>query len=72
MVGPMVGYRWIHTHTPSNQSLLYVPVYKQILSYIFFLDQRKKKVRKCMNGGGQAHPSLEYISGLVMIGCGPG
>ena len=25
-----------------------------------------------MNGGGGAHPSLEYISGLIMIGCGPG
>ena len=72
MVGPMVGYGWIHT-TPSNQILLYVLVYKQILSYIFVWIKEKKKVQKCMNGGwGQAHPSLEYISGLIMIGCGPG
>ena len=56
----------------SNQILLYVLVYKQIQSYIFFWIKGKKKVRKCMNGGGQAHPSLEYISGLIMIGCGPG
>ena len=61
MVGPMVGYGWIHTK--SNQILLYVLVYKQILSYIFF-GSKQKKVRKCMNGGGKAHPSLEYISGL--------
>ena len=70
MVGPMVGYGWIHT--PSNQSLLYVLVYKQKYYLTYFLDERKKTVRKCMNGGGQAHPSLEYISGLIMIGCGPG
>jgi hypothetical protein len=26
-----------------------------------------------MKGGwGQAHPFLEYISGLIMIRCGPG
>ena len=70
MVGPMVGYGWIHTHTPSNQSLLYVLVYKQILSYIFF-GSKEKESSKMYEWGGQAHPSLEYISGLIMIGCGP-
>ena len=66
----MVGYGWIHT--PSNQILLYVLVYKQILSYIFFWIKGKKSSKMYEWGGGQAHPSLEYISGLIMIGCGPG
>ena len=62
MVGPMVGYGWIHTK--SNQILLYVLVYKQILSYIFFWIKAKKSSKMYEWGGGQAHPSLEYISGL--------
>ena len=63
----MVGY----THHPIKSFCMSLYTNKYYLTY--FLDQRKKKVRKCMNGvGGQAHPSLEYISGLIMIGCGPG
>ena len=62
----MVGYGWIHTK--SNQILLYVLVYKQILPYIFVWVKRKKKFKIVWKGGGQAHPSLEYISKI----CGPG
>ena len=68
MVGPMVGYGWIHTK--SNQILLYVLVYKQILSYIFVWIKEKKKVRKCMKGGGTGSPLLRIH--FVKIGCGPG
>ena len=62
----MVGYGWIHTK--SNQILLYVLVYKQILPYIFVWVKRKRKFKNVWKGGGQAHPSLEYISKI----CGPG
>ena len=74
MVGPMVGYGWIHTPSYTIQSNPFVcPCIQTNTILHIFLDQRRKKVRTCMNGGGgQAHPSLEYISGLIMIGCGPG
>ena len=70
MVGPMV-WIWLdmvgYTHHPIK-ALLYVLVYKQILSYVFFLDQKEKENSNMYEwGGGQAHPSLEYISGLIMI-----
>ena len=70
MVGPMVGYGWIHTK--SNQILLYVLVYKQILSYIFF-GSKQKKVRKCMNGGGDrlTPPWNTFLGYIILIGCGP-
>ena len=69
MVGAMVGYGWTHK-IQSNPFVC--PCIQTNTTLHILLDQRKKKVRKCMNGGGQAHPSLEYISGLIMIGCGPG
>ena len=65
----MVGYGWIYTR--SNQILLYVLVYKQILSYIFFWSKEKESSKMYEWRGAQAHPSLEYISGLILIGCGP-
>ena len=55
MVGPMVGYGWIHT--PSNQILLSVLVYKQILSYIFF-GSKEKESSKMYEWGGTGSPLL--------------
>ena len=55
-VGPMVGYGWIHT--PSNQILLYVLVYKQILSYIFFGSKEKESSKMYEWGGGTGSPLL--------------
>ena len=69
------GWIWLDTHTiihHPTKSFLYVLVYKQILPYIFFGNKWKRKFENVWMGGGQAHPSLEYISGLIMIGCGPG
>ena len=66
------GWIWLDTHTKSNQILLYVLVYKQILPSFFFGSKEKESSKMYEWGGGQAHPSLEYISGLIMIGCGPG
>ena len=74
MVGPMVGYGWIHTPSYTIQSNPFVcPCIQTNTTLHMFLDQEKKKVRKGMKGGwGQAHPFLEYISGFIMIRCGPG
>ena len=60
------GWIWLDTH--KIQILLYVLVYKQILPYIFVWVKRKRKFENVWKGGGQAHPSLEYISNI----CGPG
>jgi len=74
MVGPMVGHGWIHTPSYTIQSNPFAcPCIQTNTTLHMFLDQEKKKVRKGMKGGwGQAHPFLEYISGLGMIRCGPG
>ena len=56
------------------KSLVYKKVQNKLLTVIFgSREKEKKKVRKGMKGGwGQAHHFLEYISGLIMIRCGPG
>ena len=70
----MAGYGWIWLDTHKIQSNPFVcPCIQTNTTLHMFLDQEKKKDRKCMKAGGeQAHPSLEYISGLIMIRCGPG
>ena len=60
-VGPMVGYGWIHT--PSNQILLYVLVYKQILSYIFFGSKEKKSSKMYEWGGDRLTPPWNTFLG---------
>ena len=65
----MVGYGWIWLDTHKIQSNPFVcPCIQTNTTLHICLGQEKKKVRKCMKGGGQAHPSLEYISKI----CGPG
>ena len=69
----MVGYGWIWLDTHKTQPNPFAcPCIQTNTTLQIFSEQKKKQVRKCMNGGGQAHPSLEYISGLNMIGHGPG
>ena len=74
MVGPMVGYGWIHTPSYTIQSNPFVCpcIQTNTILHIFFGSKEKESSKMYEWGGGQAHPSLEYISGLIMIGCGPG
>ena len=59
----MVGYGWIWLDTYKIQSNPFVcPCIQTNTTLHICLGQEKKKVRKGMKGGGQAHPSLEYIS----------
>ena len=63
----LVGNGWIDTN--SNQVLLHVLVYKTVKAtpYIIVRVKRKRKIKHVWMRGGQAHPSVEYISGLNMI-----
>ena len=63
----MVGY----THHPIKSFCMSLYTNKYYLTY-FFGSKEKESSKMYEWGGGQAHPSLEYISGLIMIGCGPG
>ena len=59
MVGPMVGYGWIHTPSYTIQPNPFVcPCIQTNTILHIFLDQRKKKVRKCMSWGGTGSPLL--------------
>ena len=71
MVGPMVGYGWTHTQNPIKSFCMSLYTNKYYFTY-FFGSKEKESSKMYEWGGGQAHPSLEYISGLIMIGCGPG
>ena len=63
----MVGY----THDPIKSFCMSLYTNKYYLTY-FFGSKEKERSKMYEWRGGQAHPSLEYISGLIMIGCGPG
>ncbi len=71
MVGPMVGYGWIHTHTHHPIKAFCMSLYTNKYYLTYFFGSKEKESSKMYEWGGQAHPSLEYISGLIMIGCGP-
>ena len=61
----MVG----NTHHPIKCFCMSLYTNKYYLTY-FFGSKEKENSNMYEWGGGQAHPSLEYISGLIMIGCG--
>ena len=70
----MVGYGWIwfdmvgHTHKIESKPFV-CPCIQTNTTLHIFLIKGKRKFDEWR--GAQAHPSLEYISGLILIGCGP-
>ena len=69
------GWIWLdmvgHTQNPIKSFCMSLYTNKYYLTY-FFGSREKESSKMYEWRGGQAHPSLEYISGLIMIRCGPG
>ena len=64
----MVGY----TQNPIKSLCMSLYTNKYYLTYLFGSREKESSKMYESGGGGQAHPFLEYISGLIMIRCGPG